>query len=47
VLVGAALGNFLAVFSTRAFLHSGSASNARLQVKTLPGGGVVMFSASF
>jgi len=47
VLVGAALGNFLAVFTTRAFLHSASASNARLQVETLPGGGVVVFSESF
>jgi membrane-associated phospholipid phosphatase len=47
VLVGAALGNFLAVFSTHAFLHPVFAGDARLQVETLPGGAVLVFSASF
>lgn len=47
VLVGAALGNFLAVFSTHAFLHPAFTGDARLQVATLPGGAVVTFSTRF
>lgn len=47
VLVGAALGNFLAVFGTHAFLHPAFAGDARLQVETLPGGAALVFSASF
>lgn len=47
VLVGAALGNFLAVFTTHAFLHPAFGGDARLRVETLPGGGAVVFSESF
>lgn len=47
VLAGAALGNFLAVFATRAFLRPGPDSTARLQLSLTPAGGVLGFTKTF
>lgn len=47
VLVGAALGNFVAVFSTHALLHPLIGTDAHLQFETLPGGAALVFSKNF
>jgi membrane-associated phospholipid phosphatase len=47
VLLGAALGNFIAIFTTHAFLHPVLGERALMNVAPLTGGGVVMFGLAY
>jgi hypothetical protein len=47
VLLGAALGNFVAKFTTHAFLHPALGEQAVMNLEPLPGGGVVVLSLAY